>query len=106
MFPVRPSPGDKDEDIISFQERFLASGERPSAKVVRCPKLINNANSSSTGRTHSQQRDVVALDKQVQEPSPVAPSSAKTKETHKHGNDGNKNNGQSKQKFSFLFCGS
>nr|CAB3265684.1 RNA polymerase II-associated protein 1-like [Phallusia mammillata] len=38
MFPQRPSCKDSEEDLLDFQDKFLASGKKPSAKVVKCSR--------------------------------------------------------------------
>ena len=36
MFTRRPQRGDNEDDLLEFQKEFLASGQQPSAKVVKC----------------------------------------------------------------------
>ena len=41
MYNRRPRPGDGEDDLLNFQQQFLASGSEPSAKVIKCYKKEN-----------------------------------------------------------------
>ena len=56
----RPKPGDEEEDLLSFQNEFLASSTTPAASVIR----QSGKRSPSQPDCHSRGvlKDVVILD--------------------------------------------
>ena len=62
----RPKATDTEEDLLAFQEKFISSGEKPSAsvdaqrKVKVGSKRVQQA-SQDTTETVSQARDVIDL---------------------------------------------
>ena len=48
MFTDRPQPGEDEEDLINFQNRFLASGEKPCVKLIKCENKFSDNNTAKS----------------------------------------------------------
>ena len=52
MFVHRPRPEDNENDLLEFQKQFLASGQQPSAKLIKCsPKADDEMNCRKTSNS-------------------------------------------------------
>ncbi|XP_033892509.3 RNA polymerase II-associated protein 1-like isoform X1 [Acipenser ruthenus] len=73
----RPKPGDSEEDLLRYQDRFLASGGEPGVQVVRRPdkrrgepRTRTPAGETELGAT----RDIVSMDEFPEQPPPLTPA--------------------------------
>ncbi|XP_060117365.1 RNA polymerase II-associated protein 1 [Heteronotia binoei] len=90
MLP-RPKPGESEEDLLTFQNQFLASKASPAVKVVKkADKRRGDGGSGVEERLPLQHdRDVVSLDDFPDVPStlPGPPKKSKIRSTHVHFED-------------------
>ncbi|MGH0185757.1 UNVERIFIED_CONTAM: hypothetical protein FKN15_018814 [Acipenser sinensis] len=73
----RPKPGDSEEDLLRYQDRFLASGGEPGVQVVRRPDKRRGEPGTRTpaGETEpGTTRDIVSMDEFPEQPPPLTPA--------------------------------
>ncbi|RXM34073.1 RNA polymerase II-associated protein 1 [Acipenser ruthenus] len=73
----RPKPGDSEEDLLRYQDRFLASGGEPGVQVVRRPDKRRGEPGTRTpaGETElGATRDIVSMDEFPEQPPPLTPA--------------------------------
>ena len=61
----RPKPGDTEEDLLLYQEKFLASKSSPAATVTKKRKPQDDEKKSASTTNVQAQKDVVTLEGKV-----------------------------------------
>ncbi|XP_039597354.1 RNA polymerase II-associated protein 1 [Polypterus senegalus] len=70
MLP-RPKPGDSEDDLLRYQEQFLASGSEPAVRIIRKVDKRKGETESSEGLNEQRNRDVVSIQGFPEEPPPL-----------------------------------
>ncbi|XP_078063268.1 RNA polymerase II-associated protein 1-like, partial [Mustelus asterias] len=77
----RPKPGESEDDLLQFQQQFLAAGTPPAAKMVNKRKVeLENA---AGGQTNAGLRDTVTLEALPDLPPSLMPAPPKRSKTGK-----------------------
>ncbi|XP_041131899.1 RNA polymerase II-associated protein 1 isoform X2 [Polyodon spathula] len=73
----RPKPGDTEDDLLRYQDRFLASGGDPGVQVIRRPDKRRGEPGTRTpaGETElGATRDIVSMDELPEQPPSLTPA--------------------------------
>ncbi|XP_067847336.1 RNA polymerase II-associated protein 1 isoform X2 [Heptranchias perlo] len=74
----RPKPGESEDDLLRFQQQFLAAGRSPAAKVVKkADKRKVKSENADGGQTNEGLRDTVTLEALPDLPPSLIPAPPK-----------------------------